>query len=576
MAQGIQRVTVRPMVSRGGLQWYFASVRSISRTLATLALAIIVPTSARSQLPGDPSELLLIGDSVAAGMYFLQLEQASVEQCWTGQVLRRLGMEVPKAPYDHPYPIDHLKLAREGFGALRLSYAWEARRALYPGKPQYDVAEERVVLAIPGQTVGELLTQSSKTKQLNKTSAGWVFGSIMLPKDRSAIETVEQWRKRSQWIVVFIGANDLLASYGIVGRATPPDAETFRAQYEELVDRLRGTMAPGAPPAQLMVPTLPDVTALPFLQEIAASVDDGDGNAFPSGTKASTFLIPYRKHLEPAEAWTPEELADVRARANAYNDAIIEIAQERGLTVIDMAAITAGTAEDFAYSKTDSPYFSPDLHHPTVQGHGVIADAVLEAMAAVAGEEVPPALAAPPEPLPSARHLPGPESRVTALMHLAMQGLQIGPLPSKLTTRFALEAGAQGGEERIGDAVASGMAGIEALPVPITTRHLMRFCGQVRLTFAAFYSSDDDVEFFPRPGLEARLGLGVERIGAWGWGRFELGGLMAPDDAVDFGLYARQEWRMLYVEAASRGWDFHVEGGIRIGGFTGRPGRNGN
>ncbi|HEU4930414.1 MAG TPA: SGNH/GDSL hydrolase family protein [Candidatus Krumholzibacteria bacterium] len=545
-------------------------------TLAAFALAIVLPTNARSQLPRDPSELLLIGDSVAAGMYFLQLEQASIRQSWTGQLLQRLGIEVPLAPYDHPYPIDHLKLARDGFGALRLGYAWEARRALYPGQPQYDVEEESVLLAIPGQTVGELLTQSTKTHELNESSAGWVFASVILPDDKSVIETVEQWNKRPKWIVVFIGANDLLASYGIVGRATAPSKTTFRAQYAELVDRLRATMAPEAPAEQLIVATLPDVTALPFLQDIPSGVDDGEGNAYPPGTQASTFLIPYRKHVAPDEAWTPDELEEVRQRADDYNDVIVEVAHERGVSVLDMARIIAETAKDPAFSAADSPYFSPDLHHPSYKGHGVIADAMLEMMATIAGEEIPAPLSPPADLLPSARELSGQQARVNALMHLAMQGLQIGPLPRKVSTRFALEAGAQGGEKKIGDGVASGLAGIEGLPVPVTTRHVLRICAQARLTFAAFHSADDDVEFFPRPGLEGRLGLGFEKIGAWNWARFELGGLIAPDDAVDFGLYARQEWRMLYVEAASRGWDFHVEGGIRIGRFSGRPGRNGN
>lgn len=546
------------------------------QTLTAIALLILVPSNVRAQLPRDASELLLIGDSVAAGMHFLQLEQESIQQSWTGQLLQRLGIEVPLAPYDHPYPVDHLKLARVGFGALRLGYAWEARRALYPGKPQYDVEQESVLLAIPGQTVGELLTQSTKTKDLNETSAGWVFASVILPEDKSAIETVEQWDKRPKWIVVFIGANDLLASYGILGRATPPDQAVFRAQYAELLDRLRAIMAPEVPAQQLIVATLPDVTALPFFQDIPPGVDDGEGNAYPPGTRMSTFLIRYRKHVAPEEAWTPDELEEIRRRAHDYNTAIAEVAHERGVTVVDMAAIIAETAKDPAFSAADSPYFSPDLHHPSYKGHQVIADAVLATMSAIAGEEVPPPLTSPSELLPSARDFPDQQPRVDALMHLAMQGLEMGPLPKKLSTRFALEAGGQVGADRLADAVIAGLAGIEGLPVPVTTRHVMRIAAQVRVTMAAFNASDDDHAFFPRRGLEGRLGLGFEKIGAWNWGRFELGGLVAPDDPADFGLYARQEWRMLYLETASRGWDFYLEGGIRLGGFSWRPGRNGN
>jgi len=552
-------------------------VRTIRLRHAVSGVCLLLPAIAWSQIPRDPSDLLLVGDSVAAGMYFLELEQESIRQSWTGQLLRRLAMDVPVAPFDHAYPIDHLKLARDGFGRFRTTYAWKARRALYPGKPQFGVEEERVVLAIPGQTVGDVLEQSSKTEALNNHSAGWTFASITLPKGLSAIETIEQWKKRPRWIVVFIGANDLLASFGIVGDATPPDPALFRARYAELVDRLRAKMSPGAPARQLIVATLPDVTVLPFLQELPATADNGEGNLYSKGSKASTFLIPYRTHFEGDEVWTPDELEDVRRRALDYNAAIVDIAAVRGFTVIDMAAVSAQMARDPAFSTADSPYFSPDLHHPSYRVHRVIANQVLTTITSIASVALPDTLSPPDNPLPSARELSGESARVCALMHLAMQGTKIGPLPRKFTARFSLDAGAQGGDERIGDAVLVAMAGLEGLPVPVSTRHVVRPCLNARATIAALNPPTDDTEFLPTRGLEGRLGLGFERIGAWNWNRFELGGLVTPDDSVDFGLYARQEWRMLYIEAASRGWLFdRIEAGLRIGALWGRPGRNGN
>ena len=67
-------------------------------------LACFLPSIAWAQLPRDPSQILLIGDSVAAGMYFLEIDPESVRQSWTGQVLRALGMDAPAAPFNHPYP----------------------------------------------------------------------------------------------------------------------------------------------------------------------------------------------------------------------------------------------------------------------------------------------------------------------------------------------------------------------------------------------------------------------------------------------------------------------------------------
>jgi lysophospholipase L1-like esterase len=510
-------------------------------------------------------------------MHFLQVDPESVRESWTGQLLLRLGMDVPLAPYSHPYPIDHLTLAREGFGPLRWAYAWKARRALYPGEPQVDVNSERVVMAIPGQTVSEVLQQSSRTGDWNSHSAGWIFASITLPEGLSAIETIEHWQKRPRWIVVFIGANDVLASFGMVGTATSPDAATFRTQYATLVDRLRARMPPETSAKQFIVATLPDVTIVPFLQTLPPSADNGEGNRYPDGSKASAFLIPYRSHFQDDEVWTPDEIENIRRRARDYNAVIIDIARERGFTVVDMEAVAAQLSSDSTYSTVDSPYFSPDLEHPSYRTHRVLANKVIETMASIAGTAVPDTLAPPETTLPSAGELSNQRARVNAFMHLAVQGLQVGPLPRKFTARYAVEAGAQGGDERVGDAVLGAMIGLEGLPVPVSTRALVRICAHARTTIAAVDASGGDTDLFPARGLEGRLGLGFERVGAWNWSRFELGGLITPDDSVDFGLYAREEWRMLYIEAASRGWLFdRIEAGVRIGGLWRRPGRNGN
>ena len=416
------------------------------------------------------------------------------------------------------------------------------------------------------------------TKELNKRSTGWAFASVMLPESLSVIQTVEQWKKRPRWVVVFIGGNDLLASFGIVGHATPTDVATFRGHYTELVDRLRTKMAPDTPPAQLILLTLPDVTTLPFMQTLPASADNGYGARYPQGTMASAFLIPYRSHFERGEVWTPDELDVVRRRTADYNGAIEAIASARGFRVVDMNALLQHLAADSSFSSPNSPYFSPDLVHPSYRTHEAIANAVLDLMASIAGEPVPPPLPEGEEPLPDAAHFAGKRhERVNAMMHLAEQDLESGSLPPSLTSRISLDAGAQAGDERVGDAVLVAMAGLEIWPAPASTRYVVRTCLHARVAVAAFHTSNDDADFFPKESVEARLGLAFERIGMWNWSRFELGGLITPGDPVDAGYYFRQEWRMLYVDMSSRGWEpDRIEVGLRIGAEFGRSGRNGN
>jgi lysophospholipase L1-like esterase len=546
-----------------------------------LALAFALATypatalSGGTTLPRDPSQLLLIGDSVTAGMYFLSLDQTSMSQAWSGQLVRRLGFDPPRAPYPYTYPINHLGLAEMGFTVGGSAYLWEARRVFQRGGPQFAADDERTILAIPGQTVHEALVQSSRSRKEDRHSPGWTFANILLPENLSLVETVEQWNKRPEWIVLFTGNNDLLSAFGMVGDAKPPAPGDFARDYAELVTRLRARMAPGAPPCQFIVLTLPDVTRLPFLQPLPEAADNGNGVHFPAGTRASAFLIPFRTHFQDDEVFTPEQLAGVRDLARQYNAAIRDLATRQGLSVIDTQSLLDELAQDSTFATTGSPYFSPDLDHPSFRTHAAIADKVADLMSSLSGEQIPP-LTAQETPLPHSGDFSGKyRERVATLMHLATLGLETGPLPPVPSLRLAVEAAGQFGSERIGDATVSLLAGVELAPCPVGTHPLLRIGASVRATAVSFRSSD--VEYFPQRSLEARLGMGWERIGAWTWSRLELGGLLTLDNEWDGGLYARGEWRWLYAEAAGRGWWFdRIEAGVRFGAQPGRPGRNGN
>ncbi len=549
------------------------------RAMLALALALVVgpATVARgaSALPRDPSQLLLIGDSVTAGIYFLSLDETSMRQAWAGQLVRRLGFAAPAAPYPFTYPINHLGLAQMGFTVGGTAYLWEARRCFRRGGPCFTADDERTVLAVPGQTLHDVLAQSSRTRKENRNSSGWTFANILLPKNLSVVQTVEQWEKRPEWVVLFIGNNDLLAAFGMVGKAKPPTPAVFAADYQELVTRLRARMPEGTAANQFIVVTLPDVTRLPFLQPLPANADNGNGGHYPDGSMGSAFLVPFRRHFQDDEVFTPDELAQVRELANGYNAAIRDIATEHGFSVVDMQALLDRFAQDLAFATPASPYFSPDLHHPSFRTHAAIADEVLAVMSSLAGEAAPP-LVSDDTPLPHSGDFSGKyRGRVATLMHLALLGLETGPLPPAPTWRIAVETAGQLGDERIGDATVSLLAGVELPPCPVGTYPLVRLGASVRATAIALRSSE--TEFFPQRSLEARIGLGRERIAAWTWNRFELGGLLTLDNEWDAGLYARGEWRWLYAEAAGRGWWFdRIEAGVRFGAQPGRPGRNGD
>jgi lysophospholipase L1-like esterase len=279
----------------------------------------------------------------------------------------------------------------------------------------------------------------------------WTFGNVLL-EGLSLIETVEQWQKRPAWIALFIGSNDLLSALGVVGQAHPPSTEAFEADYRELVTRLRKRMAPGASSRQFFVMTLPDVTRLPLLQPLPAQNGDGAGIRFPAGSMASAFLVPFRERFQENEVWTPDELAPMRERARNYNGAIRRIAADQGLTVIDVDALMEKLRQDSSFVTPASPYFSPDLAHPSFQTHARIADMVVDEMARIAGESAPPPSNS-ESPLPNSGDFVGKRhTRVASMMRLAYLSLESGPLSPRPTGRFGVEVAGQAGEEPIGDA----------------------------------------------------------------------------------------------------------------------------
>lgn len=515
-------------------------------------------------------DLLIVGDSVAAGVWFMSLSQESTRQGWAGQLVQRLGLPVDDLRLDGFYPLDHRSLAEDGFGFLSLRYPRQALPLLLPPSSSFDRDDERAILALPGQLTEELLTLESETP--SGGSAGWAFTRHFLPEGLTAIETIEQWEKRPRWIVLFMGANDVLASLGIVGEATSPRPEDFERSYEEVARRLSARLREGTPTDHVLVLTLPDLTRLPLLQPVGRA-RGARGELLPEGTKASAFLVPYRDRYRDEEVWTPEELDGLRLRIGAYNEAIERVAARHGLQVVDLRELFTELSADARFDDFRSPYFSPDLHHPSCRTQAAIAERVWRAMSAVSHAPLPDHRVE-VDPLPTNEDY-GPEvlERVVALNRLALLGLAAGALPPEPTWRLGLEAGGQSGRARAGEASLSLLVGIETTPGPVTSHWLSRLALQGRAAVGVL--DDDRIELLPEEGLELRLGTAFERIGAYHWSRLGLGAQLSGRGGA--GWYLRTEWRVLYADLSSRGLEpDRLELGLRWGGRPGRVGAIGN
>jgi len=525
-------------------------------------------------LPSSPEEIVLVGDSVTAGVHFLCLSDTSAAQGWAAQVLRRCGLPVPSTRLDSPYPLDHLRVTRHGAGFLGIRYLTVAVRGIRKDrKPQFREGEVRTIVAVPGQTLGNVLRQCSDDP--GERATGWVFGALFLPEPLTAIETVERAANRPRWAVLSIGANDLLASFGIVGGATAPDPATFERDYRELTGRLFAAMHPESRPDQLLCLTVPEVTALPFLQPVPAGSRDALGSALPEGTMTSAFLIPYgRRRFEDGEVWTPAELDHVRELARGYDEAVRRIAAENGYSVVELQELLERLRRDPRFAGPTSPWFSPDLHHPSYALHAEIADMVVEKMCRIAGVEEPPSSPL-PDPLPSAADLTEERrARAAGFSRVALLGLERGEYPPGPTIRASVDIGGLIGHRRAGSWSAAALIGVEVGPAPASTRWVSRLALQAR-TGVVWVREDDDFHRFPAEDSDVRLALAFEQLGHWDWARVETGTRWAM--AGGLGFYTRGEWRKVYAELVSDGFESRrAELGVRFGGEARRPGRNGN
>jgi lysophospholipase L1-like esterase len=551
-------------------------LRRLLASAAVAAAALAPGGSAQGgELPRRRDEILFVGDSVTAGVYFMALSNESARAGWAAQVLARLGLPEDPPRLPGPYPVGFRTLAFRGIGLAGLSFVRSALPSLFRRGPLFERGEPRTILAVPGQTLREVLEQSSARKV--EGSSGWVLAARLLPRGLTTIETAETSARSPRWVFLFIGANDLLASFGIVGRAAPPAPAAFAADYERLAARLRALMPEGTPAAQFLVATLPDVTELPFLQPTPPGARDGGGEPLPPGTRTSAFLLPFRTdRFEEDEVWTPDELDRIREVGRACNEAIRAIAAREGFGVLDIAGLLDALRHDPAFASSDSPYFGPDLHHPSARTHGLIADLAITEMCRAAAAD--PGAFAPPATDVGAGHphngqlRPDQRERVDTMMRVALLGMSGGDFPPRPTGRLALEIAAHAGAARTGDVTLAALAGLEGSPTPITTRWLSRGFLQGRL--AAAWREGDDPRL-PRDGVELRAGTGVEPVGRWRWTRLELG--LRYERAHALGWFARGEWRVFFAEASSgRLRPDQALLGLRVGAVPGRPGHNGN
>jgi hypothetical protein len=244
----------------------------------------------------------------------------------------------------------------------------------------------------------------------------------------------------------------------------------FEADFRTLAATLAGTGA------KLAIATIPDVTAIPFVNTISPFLTIPSGQQVPilgpngpltaadrvllsasallaQGIGVPTALGGTGTPLPDSAVLSAAELSTIAARVQAYNTIIRAVANERNAALVDInAALSAAARGDVGVGGMvltttflTGGLISYDGVHPTALGYGVVANVFIAAINAKFGGSIPPvnlfpflfgtASAAPARAtLPAADRFGGttPEFIFTDEAKKSLfEGLQIDPNPKR-------------------------------------------------------------------------------------------------------------------------------------------------
>ncbi|MEO8726688.1 MAG: SGNH/GDSL hydrolase family protein [Acidobacteriaceae bacterium] len=217
-------------------------------------------------------------------------------------------------------------------------------------------------------------------------------------------------------VIVWIGNNDALVAdeTGMPSSMTPVAA--FTTQYTQLIQGLQQNTR-----AHLVIATIPDVTAVPYLTPAATVIAQASAQSGIPATVVAKALgigpgdlvnttgigeIPAilaslatatpKGPIDDAGFLSAAEVAQVQSTVNQYNQVITQRAQAAGATLVDVhqlfADVTAGK-----YTVSGVPItanflggaFSLDGIHPTNTGYAIVANYFIDSMNAAFKQTTP-------------------------------------------------------------------------------------------------------------------------------------------------------------------------------------------
>lgn len=381
----------------------------MTRPLALLALLLLAGSPAWPQT--DFRTYVALGDSLTAGFSSGSLVVTHQENSYPALIARQARVaSFQQATISDPGIPPELGLVR------LLPAPLIAPKATAPGVPTNLLLPSPYNnLGIPGAIAADLLTRT--------TDDGGFHDLILRKQGKTALQ--QGLSLGPSFVTLWIGNNDVLAA-AIRGKAvdgeTLTPASVFRGAYTAIVEALRAAQL------RVLAANLPDVTSIPFVTTIPPYVvDPASGNPVvvggqrvpllgPNGPLAAGTLVTLaassllaRGDGIPAALGgrgTPlpdevildaGELAVIRERVAANNQAIAEICRGASIPVLDLNGLLAEIATTgrvvggvrLTNAFLTGGVFSYDGVHPTDLGYAVIANEWIELINANGGDLAP-------------------------------------------------------------------------------------------------------------------------------------------------------------------------------------------
>ena len=228
----------------------------ICGALIALSFASAFPFQFPHRKPADLSRLVVVGDSLSAGVQNFSLLDTQQPNGYAAVVARQAGTPLVLPLVPSPGAPNVLEL--KSFGPPPVVGQVTGTLA----SPRDNPTEQPTDLAVPGVTVDQALTLRPTTDpqtpvdQWANLVLGFPTPFVFPGPPQSQIEQAAALRPTT--IIIWLGNNDALvpALVGALNTLTPVDK--FNASYDAVLDRLKRTGA------SLVIANIPDVTEVPF------------------------------------------------------------------------------------------------------------------------------------------------------------------------------------------------------------------------------------------------------------------------------------------------------------------------